>query len=81
MKYIFKHGVFDTKKAEVVAEYKKYYVGGHIEQTLYVTKKKNWFIVDRNGCEKIGEGCAMKILSSLNDVENYEKYFGKLEEL
>lgn len=81
MKYIFSNGVFDTKKAEVVAEYEKYYFCGRIEQTLYTTKKKNWFIVDRTGCEKVGERMAMKILKSLNDVENYEKYFGELEEL
>ncbi|EPB8184944.1 hypothetical protein QTH02_14105 [Clostridium perfringens] len=48
---------------------------------MYKTKKNNWFIVDEDlKCSSITESKARELLRELNNVELYEKYFGKLEE-
>lgn len=83
MRFIIGDKVFDTNKAEVVCKFKtiKHFGGRCIEETLYKTKKNNWFIVDEDSkCSSIIESRARVLLRELNNVELYEKYFGKLEE-
>ncbi|HAT4314145.1 Uncharacterised protein [Clostridium perfringens] len=83
MRFIIGDKVFDTNKAEVVCKFKtiKHFGGRWIEETLYKTKKNNWFIVDEDSkCSSITESRARVLLRELNNVELYEKYFGKLEE-
>lgn len=59
------------------------------EMHLYKTQKGAWFIHKlliegysniREEIEVIDKGEVKEILIAVNDVENYEKYFGKLEE-
>ncbi|WP_415347979.1 hypothetical protein [Clostridium perfringens] len=83
MQFIIGDKLFDTKKAELVCEFKtiRHFGGRWIESTLYKTKKNNWFIVDDDSkCSSIIESRARELLRELNNVELYEKYFGKLEE-
>ncbi|HII4398247.1 TPA: hypothetical protein ACY4Q9_002901 [Clostridium perfringens] len=83
MQFIIGDKLFDTKKAELVCEFKtiRHFNGVWLDQTLYKTKKNNWFIVDEDSkCSSIIESRARELLRELNNVELYEKYFEKLEE-
>ncbi|XZK76732.1 hypothetical protein ACSXCI_15820 (plasmid) [Clostridium perfringens] len=83
MQFIIGDKLFDTDKAELVCEFEvfKGYGVRKIEKTLYRTKKGNWFIVDEySNCSIITENKARELLIELNDIENYKKYFGELEE-
>lgn len=71
------------KKAELVCEFKtiRHFNGVWLDQTLYKTKKNNWFVAGKDlKCSSITEIKARELLRELNNVELYEKYFGKLEE-
>lgn len=83
MQFIIGDKLFDTEKAELVCEFKtiRHFGGCWINQTLYKTKKNNWFIVGKDSkYSSITESRARELLRELNNVELYEKYFGKLEE-
>ncbi|EOU1917652.1 hypothetical protein E6V23_07650 [Clostridium perfringens] len=83
MQFIIGDKLFDTEKAEFICEFKtiRHFKGVWLDQTLYKTKQNNWFIVGKNlKCSSITEIKARELLRELNNVELYEKYFGKLEE-
>ncbi|HAT4309077.1 TPA: hypothetical protein I9080_002921 [Clostridium perfringens] len=81
MKFIIGDKLFDTQKAEIVCEFETKRSYSWVDATLYKTKKNNWFIVDEDlKCSSITESKARELLRGLNNVELYEKYFGKLEE-
>ena len=83
MQFIIGDKLFDTEKAELVCEFKtiRHFNGVWLDQTLYKTKKNNCFVVGKDlKCSSITEIKARELLRELNNVELYEKYFGKLEE-
>jgi len=79
-RYIHENKVYDTEKSELVL---KIEFLGIVE--LYKSNKGNWFKVCTNplGSIKIyptSEEGAKYFIAVRNDIEVYEKYFGKLEE-
>lgn len=82
--------IYDTEQAEKIVEFKRSFlsimegVKYWKEMTLYRTARGNWFSVSEEdygrskGYEETEES-AKRILMNINDVENFERLFGKVE--
>ncbi len=85
MKFIVNRKIFDTDKAEFIVSYVRGMGLVTIPSTidLYKTQSGKWIEVDTNDlrCKEIKTEDVENIFLTLNKVELYEKYFGKLEEV
>ncbi|MCX0363235.1 hypothetical protein LI063_03530 [Clostridium perfringens] len=85
MKFIVNRKKFDTDKAELIVSYTRgmglVTIPSIID--LYKTQSGKWIEVDTNDlrCKEIKTEDVENIFLTLNKVELYEKYFGKLEEV
>ena len=84
MKFIVNRKIFDTDKAEFIVSYIRGMGLVTIPQSidLYKTQSGKWFEVYVNDlrCKEIKTEDVENIFLRLNNIELYEKYFGKLEE-
>lgn len=85
MKFIVNRKIFDTDKAELIVSYTRgmglVTIPSSID--LYKTQSGKWIEVYTNDsrCKEIKTEDVENIFLTLNKVELYEKYFGKLEEV
>lgn len=83
MKFIVNRKIFDTDKSELVCRYTDFSnQSDYKEIELYITKKGSWYKLYTQSliCKNVSEDDVKQIFEDLDDIELYEKYFGKLEE-
>lgn len=82
--------IYDTEQAEKIVKFKRSFpsiiegIKYWKEMTLYRTARGNWFSVSEENFEGLKgyaetEESAKRILMDINDVENFERLFGKAE--
>lgn len=85
MKFIVDKKIFDTDKAEFIVSYEKkgFLISAPKSIDLYKTQSGKWIEVDVNNleCEELKKEDVENVFFRLNNIELYEKYFGKLEEV
>jgi hypothetical protein len=80
MKKIINGKLYDSDKAEKICEAWVTGLFMNVKGTLYRTKSKNWFIVSETyELVKLDESTVKRVLGSQN-VAQYIKLFGKVEE-
>lgn len=89
MRFILENKIYDTDKAEVICEFRAIKplmfcktLTSSEDAILYKTNKGNWFsVIERlEECTPLKKAQVKELLKNLNNVELYEKYFGKLKE-
>lgn len=85
MRFIVNRKIFDTNKAKLIVSYSRKELLASVPKNidLYRTQSGKWLEVDVKNlrCEEKKDEDVENIFLRLSDIELYEKYFGKLEEI
>ncbi len=85
MRFIVNRKIFDTNKAKLIVSYSRKGFLASVPQNidLYRTQSGKWLEVDVKNlrCEEKKDEDVENIFLRLSNIELYEKYFGKLEEI